>query len=291
MSRTRTRPRPAAGDATAPARQERLPAAPGTPVRATFRHCLSAEWIKIRTMRSTLYVVLGTLAFCMGLAALSGTSAGEEYAAMTSADRAAFDPLAISLRSYLLAQIALGLLGGLVITSEYGSRTIVGTLTSVPNRVRVLAAKALALVGVTLPVGLLVSLGGFLIGQASLEAAGAPYLELSDGTALRGVVGCGLYLTLAGLFGLALGTVIRSTTATVTTLFGVLLIVQAFAPALPGALGDWLATYWPPVAGGQIITAYRDPALLAPWSGLAVMAACVAALLAAAFAVFRRRDA
>ncbi|WP_240929753.1 ABC transporter permease [Streptomyces coryli] len=257
----------------------------------TFRHALHAEWIKIRTMRSTLWIVLGTLAFCAGLAALNGTSAGDEYARLSAADRAAFDPLATSLRGYLLAQISVGLLGGLVITSEYGARTIVGTLTAVPHRARVLAAKAAVLTGLALPVGVLVSLTGFLIGQGTLAGAGVPHLALSDPEALRGVLGGGLYLALAGLFGLALGTVIRSTTATVTTLFGVLLIVQAFAPALPGAVGDWVAKYWPPMAGGQIITAYRDPALLSPWAGLAVMAGCVAALLAAGFLAFRRRDA
>jgi len=242
-------------------------------------------------MRSTLCIVLGTLAFCIGLAVLNGTSAGGGYADLSAADRASFDPLATSLRGYLLAQIALGLLGGLVITSEYGARTIVGTLTAVPRRTRVLAAKAAVLVAVALPVGLLVSLGGFLVGQAALAGAGAPHLALSDPGAPRGIWGGALYLTLAALFGLAIGTVIRSTTATVTTLFGVLLIVQAFAPALPGAFGDWMTKYWPPMAGGQIITGHRDPALLGPWSGLAVMAACVAALLAVAFVVFRERDA
>ncbi|GHH11711.1 ABC transporter permease [Streptomyces lanatus] len=259
--------------------------------KATFRHCLHAEWIKIRTMRSTLFVILGTLAFCIGLAALNGSSAGGDFADMSPADRAMFDPLATSLRGYLIAQIALGLLGGLVITAEYGARTIVPTLTSVPHRARVLAAKAVVLVGVALPVGVVVSLAGFLVGQASLSGAGAPHLTLADDVALRGIFGGGLYLALAGLLGLALGTVIRSTTATVTTLFGVMLIVQAFAPALPGGFGDWVSTYWPPIAGGQIIISYQDPALLTPWAGLGVMAGCVAALVAAAFVVFRERDA
>ncbi|MGW7620504.1 hypothetical protein ACWGLG_32680 [Streptomyces antimycoticus] len=74
--------------------------------RATFPHCLRAEWIKIRTMRSTVHVILGTLAFCVGLASLNSTSAGGEYGDMTAVDQAAFDPLATSLRGYLLAQIA-----------------------------------------------------------------------------------------------------------------------------------------------------------------------------------------
>lgn len=288
---TRTQLRARGGAPARWRRPRRSSAAPKPTGRASFRHCLHAEWIKIRTMRSTLYVVLGTLAFCVGLAALNGTSAGTEYADMTAADQATFDPLAVSLRGYLLAQIALGLLGGLVITAEYGARTIVGTLTSVPHRGRVLAAKAVVLVGVVLPVGLLVSLAGFLVGQASLAGADAPHLGLSEGLAQRGIWGGGLYLALAALFGLAIGTVIRSTTATVTTLFGVMLIVQAFAPALPGAVGDWVSKYWPPIAGGQIITGYRDPALLDPWAGFTVMAGCVAVLLTVAFVVFRKRDA
>ncbi|MBB3674698.1 hypothetical protein [Modestobacter versicolor] len=259
--------------------------------RARFRHAVGSEWIKIRTMRSSLFVVLGTLASTAGLAALNGSSAGGDHARLTAAEQATFDPLAISLMGYLLAQIALGLLGGLVITSEYGARTIVSTLTSVPHRARVLGAKALVLAGVALPVGLLVSATGFVIGQASLAGQDAPHLALSDGLALRGIVGGSLYLTLAALLGLAIGTVIRSTTATVTTLFGVLLIVQAFAPALPGTLGDWVSTYWPPMAGGQIITGYRDPDLLGPWAGLGLMAAAVAVLLTAGFVVFGKRDA
>ncbi|MFF0223430.1 ABC transporter permease [Streptomyces sp. NPDC004629] len=291
MSRIPTLLRPKTPKTPKTARSPKPPKPQTTAGKATFVHCLHAEWIKIRTMRSTLYVILGTLAFCTGLAALNGSSAGTDYASMTPADQATFDPLATSLRGYLLAQIALGLLGGLVISSEYGARTIVSTLTSVPHRARVLACKAVVLTGVGLPAGIVVSLAGFLVGQGALAGAGAPHLSLFDGTALRGVFGGGLYLALAGLFGLALGTVIRSTTATVTTLFAVMLIVQAFAPALPGAVGDWVSTYWPPIAGGQIITGYHDPALLGPWAGLGVMAGCVAVLMAAAFVVFRRRDA
>src|SRR5688500_17534024 len=113
----------------------------------TFGQCVHAEWIKLRTMRSSLFIVLGTVAFCAGLATLNGSSAGADFAALTAEERSEFDPLATSLRGYLLAQIALGLLGGLAITSEYGARTIVGTLTSVPHRGRVLAAKAVVLAG------------------------------------------------------------------------------------------------------------------------------------------------
>lgn len=210
---------------------------------------------------------------------------------MTAEDKLSFDPLALSLRGYMLAQVTLAMLGGLVVTAEYGSRTIVGTLAAVPHRGRVLAAKVVVLTAIGLLAGLLVTFSGFLAGQAALESSGAPHTALGDPGSWRAILGGGLYLALAGLLGLAVGTLIRSTTATVTTLFGSLLIVPAFAGALPGPLADWTAKYWPPTAGGQITTGHRDPALLDPWPGLAVMAGCVVVLLTAAFLAFRRRDA
>ncbi|MEU2978866.1 ABC transporter permease [Streptomyces hirsutus] len=268
------------------------PGAPAGPAgRATLRHSLHAEWIRVRTMRSTLYVVLGTLVAGVALAALNGSASGDEYATMTAADQIAFDPLAISTQGYILAQVTLALLGGLVVTAEYGSRTIVGTLTAVPRRGRVLAAKAAVLTAIALPTGVATTFGAFLVGRAALEGAGAPHQALADPGAWRVVLGGGLYLALAALLGLAAGTLIRSTTATVTTLFATMLIVPALAPALPGPLADGMAKYWPPSAGGRILTGYRDPGLLAPWPGLTVMAGCVVILLTAAFLTFRRRDA
>ncbi|MEU4979618.1 ABC transporter permease [Streptomyces sp. NPDC021969] len=242
-------------------------------------------------MRSTLYAVLATLGAGAGLGTLNGSSAGDEYAVMSAADRLTFDPLATSLKGVILAQLTLALLGGLAIASEYGSRTIVSTLTAVPRRGRVLVAKAVVVLAIALPTGLLTTLGGFLAGQAALDSSGAPYVALGDAGAWRAVLGGGLFLALSALFGLAAGTMIRSTTATVTTLFATTLLVPALAPALPGALADWVAKYWPPSAGGQIVTGYHDPDLLGPWPGFTVMAGCVAVLLGAAFLTFRRRDA
>lgn len=259
--------------------------------RAAFRHCLRAEWIKIRTMRSTVYVVSGTLLVAVAASPLIANAAGHEYPTMTAADRHTFDPLDVGLRGHLLAQIMFGLLGCLVVTAEYGTRTIVGTLTAVPHRGRVLAAKAIVLSAITLLVGEAMMFCAFFAGEAMLARTGAPHVGLADPGALRAVLGGGLYLSLITLFGLAVGTLVRSTTAAVTTVFCVLMIVRAFIPAFPGRLADWMAKYWPPVAGGQIVTGYRDPALLGPWPGLAVMAVFVAVLLVAALAGFRRRDA
>lgn len=290
MSKTLTSIRPRFTPAQT-RRQQRPAPTEGETGRARFRHALHAEWIKIRTMRSTSYVILGTLLMAGALAALNGSSSGDEFAVMTAADKATFDPLATSLKGYVLAQVTIALLGGMVITAEYGSRTIVSTLSAVPHRSRVLAAKAIVLSSIALVAGWATTFSGFLVGQAALKGAGAPHLALSDPQSVRAILGGGLFLALAGLMGLAVGTLIRSTTATVTTLFAVLLIVPAFGPALPGPASDWTAKYWPPSAGGQIMTSYQDPSLLAPWSGLAVMAGCVAALLAAAFLTFRKRDA
>ncbi|MDV6287176.1 hypothetical protein R2F25_00880 [Streptomyces sp. UP1A-1] len=211
---------------------------------------------------------------------------------MSTADQAVFDPLATSLRGYLIAQITLGLLGGLVITSEYGARTIVSTLVSVPHRGRVLASKAVVLVAVAFPTGLVVSLTGFLVGQAALSGAGcsASGAVRRHGAARR----------------LRRWALSRTRRAVRTRPGGGdplhhgdgdhVVRGDAHRPGVrPGAarrtrrLGvDVLAA---DRRSGQIITAYQDPDLLTPWAGLCVMAGCVAVMMGAAHAVFRKRDA
>ncbi|GAA2157737.1 hypothetical protein GCM10009760_60120 [Kitasatospora kazusensis] len=257
----------------------------------TFRDLVHSEWVKLRTTRSSRYLALGTVVAGAGLAVLTSNSVGEQYGGLSAADRLAFDPTEVSLRGHLVAQVTVGLLGALAITSEYSTGTLTSTLTAVPDRGRLLAAKAAVLGGAALPVGLAATAGGFLGGQAMLARHGAPHTGLRDPAALRAVLGGGAYLASTGLLGLGLGSLLRNTSGAASTLFGGMLIVPALSPALPGPLPRWMATYWPTRAGAQVMTVHRDPALLGPAAGLGLMGAATGATLAAAYAAFRTRDA
>jgi hypothetical protein len=136
------------------------------------------------------------------------------------------------------------------------------------------------------------SFAGFLLGQATIASGGAPTATLGDPGALRAVIGMGVLWALVGLTGVAIGTLLRATMSATTLLVTVNFLIPIIGPRLlSDAAGNWLETYWPISAGLQIINTVQDPDRLTPWTGLGLMAAFTAALLALAFVLFRERDA
>jgi hypothetical protein len=110
------------------------------PQRVTQGRVIAAEWIKLRTQQSALWAGAGAIGLTAGFGIL--------YAALLAARpphgaaAAAFDPTAVSLSGIQLAQIAVGVLGAMLITSEYGSGMIRATFAAVPRRLPVLWGKA-----------------------------------------------------------------------------------------------------------------------------------------------------
>ncbi|GAB3797235.1 ABC transporter permease [Micromonospora zhanjiangensis] len=252
---------------------------------------LRSEWTKLYSLRSTTYTLLVTVLLAVGLGALISRGAAMRYPDLTADQRAAFDPTAVSLQSFLLAQLAVAVLGVLVVTSEHATGVIRTSLAAVPRRGRLLAAKSAVFVMLALVVGTAAGFGSFLAGQAVLAAYGAPHVGLGAPHAPRAVLGYGLYLAAVGLLGVAVGTLVRATAGAVFAMVTVVLLVPVFAPVLPETLARWVTRYWPPTAGGQVLTTRPpDSAHLAAWSGYGVLCVEVAAVLAVAYATLRTRD-
>jgi hypothetical protein len=251
---------------------------------------LLSEWTKLRSLRSTIYTLLAVVVLAVGLGALIGNGSGMNYHELTPAERADYDPTANSLQSFILVQLAVAVLGVLMITSEFATGMIRTSVVAVPSRIRLLAAKGVVVGAVALAVGQVAAFGSFLVGQALIANTGAPYATLATPAVLRAVVGLGLYLTLVCLLGLAVGALIRATAGAIVVMVAVVLIVPIFTPILPEVVAKLVGTYWPTVAGSRIVTVVPNPDVLSPWVGLALLAGFVAVVLVVAFAVFRRRD-
>jgi ABC-type transport system involved in multi-copper enzyme maturation permease subunit len=201
---------------------------------------------------------------------------------------AGFDPVSTSLSGVLLAQLAVGVLGVLFVTSEYSTGMIRTTFTAAPQRRSVIAAKAAIFGAVALLVGTVASLATFLVGQTIMSTHG---VSLTSPGALRSVIGVGLYLGLLAILAVGLGTIIRSTAGAIAALFGLILVVPAVAQALPTSLRDSVDKYLPSNAGQAIFHTIRDTSTLSPWAGLAVFFLYAAAALAAGVLLVGRRDA
>jgi hypothetical protein len=251
---------------------------------------LLSEWTKIRTLRSTAYTLLLTAALGVGFGVIFALAGARKYAGMTPADRASFDPTSTSLAGHLVAQLGIGVLGVLVITSEHATGMIRTSLTAVPCRGRLLAAKALVFAAVSLTAGEAVGFGAFFVGQAVIAGQGAPAATLAQPHVLGAVVGAGLYLAVVGLLGVAVGALVRATAGALAIMVTVTLLVPAFVPALPRSWAMWLTGYWPTLAGGRVMNVVATPGALSPWVGFAVLCGSVAVVGALAWVLVRARD-
>ena len=163
-----------------------------------------------------------------------------------------FDPISTSLIGVIVSQFAIGVLGVLVMSAEYGTGTIRATLSAAPRRPLVLVAKVIVFGVVALVVAEVVSFLAFFVGQALLTAP-APHATLSSPGAWRAVVGSGLYVAVLGLFSLGLATIIRHTAGAISAFVGILLVLPLIVQALPTSLSLDVRRFLPDRIGAQII--------------------------------------
>jgi ABC-type transport system involved in multi-copper enzyme maturation permease subunit len=206
------------------------------------------------------------------------------------ADPAGFDAVAVSLAGVQLAQLAVGVLGVLVITNEYTSGLIRTTFAAVPRRTLVLWSKATILAAAIFTLSLPAVIGAFLIGQSVLSAERLD-VAVGDPGVARAIVGAALYLTVVALIGLGLGALLRRTAGGVAAIIAILLGPQILTGFLPADLADDVYRWLPSPAGLAITTTRVDSALLSPWAGFAVFLLYAAAVLALGAWRLRSRDA
>ncbi|HEX4017322.1 MAG TPA: ABC transporter permease subunit [Frankiaceae bacterium] len=262
-----------------------LEAAPGvTPPRVA-----KAEWIKFRSLRSTWYSLGAVMLVAIGLGVLFADLRGNDVA-NHGGFASGVDWTQVSLRGTFLAQLAVGVLGVLMITGEYTTGMIRASLSAVPSRGLVLAAKVAVLGVATFVVATITSLIAFTLGQAMLSSHHYG-VSLSSPGALRAVIGGGLFLALVALLGLGCGFAIRSTGGALATLFGLLLVLPLLAQALPNSWQNDIDKYLPFQAGSAVLSTVSRPDSLGPWAGIGVLAVYVAVTLSIGFVLLRRRDA
>jgi ABC-type transport system involved in multi-copper enzyme maturation permease subunit len=257
---------------------------------ATFADVLRSEWTKLRSVRSTFWTLAVTVVLGIGLGAAISAATAHGYAKMSVSSKLSWDPTAVSLDSLAIASLAITVLGVLCITSEYSSGMIRTSLTAVPKRGRVLAAKSLVFAAVTFVVGEATSFAAFFVGQA-LISGHAPHAALGDPGVARAVVGTGLLVTALAVLSVATGTLLRHAAAAITCMIAVLFVLPAIAQALPDSWRNPVIEFWPTEAGGQITDVYHAAHTLQPWPGFGVMCLFVAIVYAIAWTLLDRRDA
>jgi len=261
---------------------------------AGFGHLLLAEWTKIRSVRSTTWTLILFVVITIGLTALFSWLSVTHWTGPRAPERDArilADPVGFIFGAGIgLGQLTICVLGVLLMTSEYSTGVIRASLLAVPKRFPMLAAKIVVFAVIMIVLAELVAFGSFFVGSSILHSR--VVVNLSDPGVLRATFGTGLYLTVLGIFALAVGGLIRHTAGAVSTVIGVVLVLPILAGLLPSSWGAHINAYLPEQAGSLISHAQQSSSdLLSPWQGFGVFCIWTVLLLAASAYLLDRRDA
>ncbi|ANZ41680.1 hypothetical protein BBK82_42765 [Lentzea guizhouensis] len=253
----------------------------------TFGGVLRSEWVKLRSVRSSGFTLLGASLTMIVTGLVFASTAG------TDSDGAdgVTDPTGITLSGVVFAQLVIGVLGVLVISGEHATGMIRTTLTGVPTRLPVLAGKVVVLAGTVFPAVLVSAVVVFFAGQVVMGGAGLPTARIGDAGVVGALVGSAVTMTGVAAIGLALGALLRNTAGAVSTL----VVLVFLAPGLGGLLlpaswQDRALRFLPSTAAEAFTSVVPAPGLLTASAGAAVFAAWAVVPLLAAAVLLRRRD-
>jgi ABC-2 type transport system permease protein len=262
-------------------------------LRVTQSRVLLSEWTKFRSLRSTVWTLLTAVVLSVGIGALFSAVSASQYHTFSPAERASFNPISTSVSGMMFAQLAIGVLGVLLISGEYSTGMIRSSLTAVPRRLPVLWAKLGVFAGVVFSLTVVTSFVSFFLGQALLSSQHLN-VAISAPGALRSVIGAALYATVAGMIGMALGGLFRNTAAGISTFVAVFFVIPPLTNLLPASWSSHFVQYLPSNAGevlfgGGSMGGLAHP--LAPWTGFGVLCSYAAVMIGFAAWRLRRADA
>jgi len=290
MTTTTTLPTaPEAAPVASPSGADATPAAS----RLSATGLIRSEWIKLRSVRSTVWSYALLVAFSLGLAAVMSASLdlqGADVSQVPAANQAIFVAQA-STFGVFFGQLIVAVLGVLSISGEYSTGMIRSTLAAVPKRLPALWAKVVVLFGTTFLVGLVSTFGSYLVSSAVLSGKGLQ-AGLFEPTVLFPVLGGALYLGLIAVFALGVGTIVRSGAGGIAVVLGLLLLVPMVLQLIPAAWATSLLPYLVSNAGINMFGLMSFSEVpIAWWVDLLVVLGWIAASLIGAAALLKRRDA
>jgi hypothetical protein len=269
---------------------QQLPRAPHTG-RVTQARVVFSEWTKLRSLRSTLWSLLAAVLLTVAFPIIFAAVTSSHWGSMSPHERADRHPLDIALAGVNVSQLAIAVLGVLVVTGEYSTGMIRASFTAVPKRLPVLWAKTAVFAAVTLLLMVPPVLISFFASQAILSRHDLLQISFSDPGVARSVIGGAVYLMLVGIFALGIGAILRNTAGGIATFAGIFFVIPPLMNILPTSWNNAISKYLPSEAGRQIFSLTHDSNSLAPWPGGLLFVGYCALTLAIAAVLLVRRDA
>lgn len=272
------------------------PAGPGPRSRSArldVAGLLRSEWTKIRSLRSSVTALVLLVVVTIGFTALFVALTVSQWDQLDPAQEMTYrlDPTRLILGAgFQLSQLAVCVLGVLVIANEYSSGTIRSSLLAVPRRTPMLLAKAAVFAIVVFVVSEIAAFGAFAVGAPILRSEVS--VGIGDPGVIGAILGAGLYGAVLGVFSIAVGAIVRHTAGGIAGIIAFVLVLAPLTQLIPGSIGDHVYAYLPTSAGQLMVNARQGPDdLLTPWQGFGVMCLWTTVLMLLANSLLRRRDA
>jgi ABC-type transport system involved in multi-copper enzyme maturation permease subunit len=259
--------------------------------RVTQLHVLRSEWTKLWTLRSTRWSMLIAFVAMAGLGPLVAAVQMSRWTRMDPHERLVYDAINTGVGGYHLAQLAIGVLGVLVITGEYTTGMIRSSLMAVPRRLPVLWGKIAIFAAVTFVVMFIGALISFFAVQSIVTQHHVQH-SLSDPGALRTVIGVALFLTVLSVLCVGIGGMLRNTAGGIAAFVGLLFVLPGISAILPSSVNDAISPYLPLNAGTTIAShTFDNSHHLSTWGGFALFCLYATVAVAGAAVVMLRKDA
>jgi ABC-2 type transport system permease protein len=245
---------------------------------------IRAEVTKLRTLRSTKVTILATI---VGSLLVTFLAVHTQHVPRSMAK--GWDPTNQSLTGLALGSLAIGVLGVLAVTGEYGSGTIRSSLAATPRRPLFLGSKVAVVGAISLVVGEIMSFGCFFLGQA-IMSGNAPTATLGQHGVLEALLLSGGFLALLGLLGAGLGLIIRNTAGAMAAYVGLTFITTIVLQSLQNHGNP--ARFAPEeILANSVAAVHHQSNQLTPGTGFLWMVFYAAAALTIGALVLVRRDA
>ena len=313
--------------ATSTALAPRLSTLPPATGRAGLGGAIRSEFTKLRSVRSTYWTIAALFIVSVGVAAIVGLGIANNLhnnpwnKAGTDATQASLIPF------FEIGQLIIAVLGAMVITSEYSTGMIRTSLTAMPRRGTVYAAKLIVFGTVTLIVSVITSFVSFFVGQAAMSGSGvaaslfhsvtiprnvnlsppaggpnsnAPpiyhffgTIVITPGTVLTAIVGTALFVTVVAMIAFGLGAIIRHTAGAITSVIGLMFVLPIIIQILPQNWRWDIMRFFPDAAGRvlSVTVGGGNAHLWSAWPQFLVTVIWAVVLVGVGGYLFRKRDA
>lgn len=253
----------------------------------SFVGILNSEWIKLRTVRSTIWSYATVIVISLGLALLMSSTLTLQGGMQIAEPEQTSWMIQVSTFGIIFGQLVVAVLGVLSISGEYSTGMVRSSLTAVPRRLPVLAAKAIVLFVCTYIVGLVSVVSSYLVASPIMAGKGIS-TSLTDPDLFLPLLSAALYLSLVAVFSLGLGTILRSSAGGIAAALGVILLLPTVLQLIPA---DWVADLMPYILSNAGTASFVMNGTMEPWQNILVVLGWVAVSLAGAAVLLKRRDA